>query len=235
MMTFEQGSVQEQGLACPQMPAYPAWNATAARFLRPGSPCCMLLAEGSGPMAAAAVGAAALLATVPLMSPLVQIWLLARKSKEEIEDTVRVKEPLQVCCWLECSSSGHYAQSNSTECCTSRQCSTLIYFDARADLKSSACIMMGKIRLHASKAISTESLKKFELLRRVTWIALWSCGERMRFCSGRAHGRHSSASATPTWHAPSGLQPQACILPVTHLPLPCEGASTGSAQHQNML
>ena len=109
-----------------------------------------------------------------------------------------------------------------------------IYLNAHADLKSSASIMMGKIRLHANKAISTGSLEKLELLRRVTWIAQWSCGERMRFCSGQAHGRHSSASATPTWHAPSGLQPQACILPVTHLPLPCEGASNGSAQQQNM-
>ena len=53
--------------------------------------------EGSGPTAAAAIGAAALLAIVPLASPLVQIWLLARKSKDDIEDTVRVKEPLQAC------------------------------------------------------------------------------------------------------------------------------------------
>lgn len=42
------------------------------------------------------MGAAALLTTAPLLGPLAQIWLLARKSKEEIEETVRVKEPLQV-------------------------------------------------------------------------------------------------------------------------------------------
>ena len=58
---------------------------------------CPLAAEGSGATAAAAIGAAALLAVVPLASPLVQIWLLARKSKEDIENTVRVKEPLQAC------------------------------------------------------------------------------------------------------------------------------------------
>ena len=63
---------------------------------------CYLATEGSGPTAAAAIGAAALLAVVPLASPLVQIWLLARKSKEEIEATVRVKEPLQACTVLNC-------------------------------------------------------------------------------------------------------------------------------------
>ena len=59
-------------------------------------------AEGSSGVAAAAVGAAALLAAAPLFSPLVQIWLLAQKSKDEIEDTVRVKAPLQVPC-LSCT------------------------------------------------------------------------------------------------------------------------------------
>lgn len=57
---------------------------------------CFSGAEGSSGVAAAAVGAAAILAAAPLFSPLVQIWLLARKSKEEIEDTVRIKAPLQV-------------------------------------------------------------------------------------------------------------------------------------------
>jgi hypothetical protein len=73
----------------------------------------MPVAEGSGPAAAALVGAAALLATVPLLSPLVQIWLLARKSKEEIEDIVRVKEPLQVQCCARIST-----QCNTANCCT---------------------------------------------------------------------------------------------------------------------
>lgn len=36
------------------------------------------------------------LAALPLVSPLVQIWLLAQKAKEEIEDIVCMKEPLQV-------------------------------------------------------------------------------------------------------------------------------------------
>ncbi|CAL5220498.1 g2527 [Coccomyxa viridis] len=53
------------------------------------------LPEGSSGLAAAAVGASALLAAAPLFSPLVQIWLLARKSKDDIENTVRVKAPLQ--------------------------------------------------------------------------------------------------------------------------------------------
>ena len=57
-------------------------------------------AEGSSGVAAAAVGAAALLAAAPLFSPLVQIWLLARKPKEEIEETVRVKAPLQVSSYI---------------------------------------------------------------------------------------------------------------------------------------
>ncbi len=56
----------------------------------------MFGAEGSSGLAAAAVGASALLAAAPLFSPLVQIWLLARKSKDDIENTVRVKAPLQV-------------------------------------------------------------------------------------------------------------------------------------------
>ena len=57
---------------------------------------CFSGAEGSSGVAAAAVGAAAIFAAAPLFSPLVQIWVLARKSKEEIEETVRVKAPLQV-------------------------------------------------------------------------------------------------------------------------------------------
>lgn len=52
--------------------------------------------EGSEALAAGAVTATALLAAFPIVSPLVQIWLLAQKSKEEIEDIVRLKEPLQV-------------------------------------------------------------------------------------------------------------------------------------------
>jgi hypothetical protein len=54
------------------------------------------VAEGSELLAAGGVAAAAVLAAFPLVSPLVQIWLLAQKSKEEIEDIVRLKEPLQV-------------------------------------------------------------------------------------------------------------------------------------------
>ncbi len=52
--------------------------------------------EGSEALAAGAVTATSLLAAFPIVSPLVQIWLLAQKSKEEIEDIVRLNEPLQV-------------------------------------------------------------------------------------------------------------------------------------------
>ena len=67
-------------------------------------------AEGSGGFAAAAVGAAALLAAAPLFSPLVQIWLLAQKSKDEIEDTVRVKSPLQARSVMEGAHNKPYSQ-----------------------------------------------------------------------------------------------------------------------------
>ena len=53
-------------------------------------------AEGTEALAAGGVAATALLAAFPIVSPLVQIWLLAQKPKEEIEDIVRMKEPLQV-------------------------------------------------------------------------------------------------------------------------------------------
>ncbi|CAL8464277.1 g3812 [Coccomyxa elongata] len=53
------------------------------------------LPEGTEALAAGGVAAVAALAALPLVSPLVQIWLLAQKSKEEIEDIVRMKEPLQ--------------------------------------------------------------------------------------------------------------------------------------------
>lgn len=53
-------------------------------------------AEGTEALAAGGVATVAALAALPLVSPLVQIWLLAQKSKEEIEDIVRMKEPLQV-------------------------------------------------------------------------------------------------------------------------------------------
>ena len=74
---------------------------------------CFMATEGSASTVAAAIGAAALLAIVPLASPLVQIWLLARKSKEDIEATVRVKEPLQACTVLNSSGLGELLQANA--------------------------------------------------------------------------------------------------------------------------
>lgn len=53
-------------------------------------------AEGTEAIAAGGVATLAALAALPLVSPLVQIWLLAEKSKQEIEDIVRMMEPLQV-------------------------------------------------------------------------------------------------------------------------------------------
>lgn len=53
-------------------------------------------ADGSQLAAAGTVAAAAVAAVSPIASPLVQIWLLAQKSEEDIEDIVHLKEPLQV-------------------------------------------------------------------------------------------------------------------------------------------
>lgn len=53
-------------------------------------------AGGTEGLAAGGVAATAVAAAVPLVSPLAQIWLLAQKPKEDIEDIVRMKEPLQV-------------------------------------------------------------------------------------------------------------------------------------------
>ncbi len=72
----------------------------------------------------------AALAALPLVSPLVQIWLLAQKSKEEIEDIVRMKEPLQVC---SASKLLHYSSPTVKE-----------------DLRSWVLWQSGKIRTSAS-------------------------------------------------------------------------------------
>ncbi len=53
-------------------------------------------AEGSEALAGGAVAALAAATLLPLVSPLGQIWLLGRKSEEEIEDTVRLQVPVQV-------------------------------------------------------------------------------------------------------------------------------------------
>lgn len=60
------------------------------------SPGLSVHAEGSEALAGGAVAALAAATVLPVVSPLAQIWLLGRKSEEEIEDTVRLQEPVQV-------------------------------------------------------------------------------------------------------------------------------------------
>ena len=57
---------------------------------------CLPGAEGAGLAVGGAVAALAALTMGPLASPLAQIWLLGQKPKEAIEDTVRLKDPIQV-------------------------------------------------------------------------------------------------------------------------------------------
>jgi hypothetical protein len=52
--------------------------------------------EGTEGLAGGAVAAAAAVALLPFLGPLLEIYLFSRKSADAIEDTVRIKESLQV-------------------------------------------------------------------------------------------------------------------------------------------
>lgn len=60
--------------------------------------------EGSEPLAVGSVAAASALAILPFLGPLLEIYLFSRKSPEDIENSVRIKEPLQVSANKYCTS-----------------------------------------------------------------------------------------------------------------------------------
>ena len=141
---------------------------------------CSLATEGSGPTAAAALGAAALLAVVPLASPLVQIWLLAQKSKDDIEDTVRVKEPLQACSVVVC-----LLFMNARRCTARKHMARTALADHSSLSKMPCWLYLECVTVHPTLKV----LNQIIVACRLIWSGLWSCGERMPCCSGQARSR----------------------------------------------
>lgn len=68
----------------------------ATRLPRCAGPYAFLTAGGSEGYASAAVAASVSLAVLPFLSPLLEVFLFSRGSAEKIEQTVMIKESLQV-------------------------------------------------------------------------------------------------------------------------------------------